>query len=415
MIAYILAGFPSRSEFFILNEILSLTEKGIDIKTMAIRRSAPLHTVPGAAGVGVVYYHAPSAAKAHGYAILTYRRRYWTVLVQLLREAGSAKAGLKALKDLSIAVFFLFSLRKSNVTHIHAHFLSLPTRIAMIMSRIAGIPFSASAHAQDIYTTSREKLTGILRHLKFIVTCTASNKVFLDRMIRGEESAKVIHIYHGIDCRRWEPKSLRKESAADRPIRLLTAARLVEKKGIIYLLRAMRELTKSNYDVHLSIIGDGPLYESFSSYIQAYGLGSRVKLCGSMGQDSLRTYCGESDIFVLPSVVATDGDQDGLPNVLVESLAIGLPVVTTAVSAIPELILHGQTGLIIAERDARGIADAVIRLSTDTLLYNALQLAGRKLVTNRFNIDYSTHRLADLFEIRCISEKNFPTTNNYAI
>jgi glycosyltransferase involved in cell wall biosynthesis len=220
-------------------------------------------------------------------------------------------------------------------------------------------------------------------------------------MIKGEESAKVIHIYHGIDCGHWQQKSLRKESDGDRPIHLLTAARLVEKKGIIYLLRAMRELMKGHYDVRLSIVGDGPLYESFHRYIEAYGLGSRVTLCGAMGQESLRAYYGGADIFILPSVVAADGDRDGLPNVLVEALAVGLPVVATATSAIPELILHEQTGLIIGERDVRGIADAVIRLSTDTLLYNALQVAGRKLVSNRFNIDHSTHRLADLFEIRC--------------
>jgi glycosyltransferase involved in cell wall biosynthesis len=401
MIAYILGEFPSRSEFFILNEIISLRQKGIDIRTMAIRRSAPLHAVPGAAGVGAVFYHPFAVVTAHGYALLRFRRRYLTVLVQLVREAGSARKALKALKDLSIALFFLFRLRGSGLTHIHAHFLSLPTRIALIMSRISGIPFSASAHAQDIYTTSREKLAGILRHLKFIVTCTASNKTFLDNMIKGEESAKVIHIYHGIDCGHWQQKSLRKESDGDRPIHLLTAARLVEKKGIIYLLRAMRELMKGHYDVRLSIVGDGPLYESFHRYIEAYGLGSRVTLCGAMGQESLRAYYGGADIFILPSVVAADGDRDGLPNVLVEALAVGLPVVATATSAIPELILHEQTGLIIGERDVRGIADAVIRLSTDTLLYNALQVAGRKLVSNRFNIDHSTHRLADLFEIRC--------------
>lgn len=401
MIAYILGEFPSRSEFFILNEILSLREKGIGIRTMAIHRSAPLHSVPGASGVGVVYYRRFSIVPAHVYSILAFRRRYFTVLLQLLREAGSARNAGKALKDISIAAFFLFRLRQSGITHIHAHFLSLPTRIAMIMSRISDIPFSASAHAQDIYATSRENLAGILRHLKFIVTCTASNKAFLDNMIKGEESAKVIHIYHGIDCNHWKQKALRWESAAGQPIRLLTAARLVEKKGIIYLLRAMRELTKSNYDVRLSIVGDGPLYETFNSYIQAYGLGSRVTLLGAMGQESLRAYYGDSDIFILPSVVAADGDRDGLPNVLVESLAVGLPVIATATSAIPELILHGQTGLIISERDARDIADAVIRLSTDTLLYNTLQLAGRKLVRDRFNIDHSTHRLADLFEIRC--------------
>jgi glycosyltransferase involved in cell wall biosynthesis len=402
MIAYILGEFPSRSEYFILNEILTLKEKGVDIRTLSIRRAAPLKDVPGAAEAGVTYYE-PFAAVflAHAYVVFSFRSRYFVVLAQLIREAGSFRKVLKALKDFSIAVYFLFRLRGSGVTHIHAHFLSLPTRIAMIISGLTGIPFSASAHAQDIYTTSPAKLAVMLQHLKFIVTCTASNKTYLDNMIKGEESAKVIHIYHGIDCRLWQQKSLREDSARHKPIRLLTAARLVEKKGIIYLLRAMRELTKSNYDVRLSIVGDGPLFETFDSYIQAYGLGARVTLCGAMGQDSLRAFYGESDIFILPSVVAADGDRDGLPNVLVESLAVGLPVIATATSAIPELILHGQTGLIIAERDSVSIADAVIRLSTDTFLYNYLQLSGRKLVRERFNIDHCTHRLADLFEIRC--------------
>ncbi len=401
MIAYILGEFPSRSEYFILNEIITLKQKGINIQPLALKKAAAIKEVQGAETVGVLYYKrfGPLMA-AHLYAIFFARARYFKALLLLLKEASSVKESLKALKDLSISVYFLFKIRGMGVTHIHAHFLSLPARIAMIMSKLSGIPFSASAHAQDIYTTAPERLTRVLWHSKFIVTCTACNKVFLDKLMQEEESGKVVHIYHGINYREWKAKEHRKDEGHSRTIRLLTAARLVEKKGIIYLLRAMRELKQRNYDVRCSIIGSGPLFQSFDSYIQAYDLADRVTLHGAMGQQTLQSFYGESDIFILPSVVASDGDRDGLPNVLVESLAVGLPVIATATSAITELILHGQTGLIVAERDYYGIVDSVILLLKDTSLYNYLQRTGRKLVKDRFDIEHCSTRLADLFELR---------------
>lgn len=401
MIAYILGEFPSRSEYFILNEMLSLQQKGIRIQVLAIRKAAEPHEVKGSEKIDVIY-HKPFFAflAAHIYCLFLARGAWFTTLGNRLRDAGwSLKALLKAGKDFSMAAWFLYKLRDCPPTHIHAHFLSLPARIAGIMSALSGIPFSISGHAQDIYTARTADLQQLLQASKFTITCTAYNKTFLDRQIPACLRNKIVAVYHGLDTRKWGTETMRGPQPGSRAIRILTIGRLVEKKGIIYLLQAIKELKTRNYQVKCSVIGEGPLYDQLDSYIKAHHLTKEVTLLGGLGQDALRPYYQDADLFVLPCIVAANGDRDGIPNVLVESLAMGIPVITTPTSAIPELIIDGQTGILIKEKDSKGIADAVIRLLQTPDFYKRLQVNGRKKVEEEFDLDNSATRLADLFRL----------------
>ena len=401
LIVYILDGFPSDSEYFILNEISELTGKGLDIRIVAMRKSTGVH---GAAarytGNAVLYdrnFFSPGKLIAHIYLLFSAGRKYIKVVSDVAGQWRSSPVSLaKGFARFSTGVYFLFLLRKIPVDHLHAHFISVPADIAMIMSGLSGKGFSCSAHARDIYTADQESLIRKIDRAQFFITCTAYNKRFLERLSRAT-SRKVFHVYHGIDLASWPAKHPDRPEGKPSGVRLLTVSRLVEKKGIIHLLEAVKMLRDLGLGVDCVIIGDGPLRQLFERYRDVNGLHTNIHLHGALPQSEVKSFYRSADIFVLPSMIAADGDRDGLPNVLVEALAVGIPVVTTSISAIPELVIHGLTGILVPDRSPDGIRDAILRLLQDKELYEQIARNGRRKVEEEFSIQASTDRLVEIF------------------
>lgn len=399
-IAYILGQFPSHTEHFIHNEIVELGSRGINIRILALQRG-PAGALPAAAGSGARYrgaFFSFATLAAHAFLASRSGARYFRVLGNALSSGAFRPAPLlKRIRDFSTAVCFLHALRDGPVTHLHAHFASLPTRIAGIMSALSGIPFSCSAHANDIYTTPPAELVKNLAGARFIVTCTAYNKVYLDGVLAAGAPKRVMHVYHGIDLSGWAWQDRPFAFTAGHVLHILTVGRLVEKKGIMYLLEAVRQLRETGRPVRLSVVGEGPCRPRLAAYIAQHGLGPVVQLHGALTQPEVKALYQVADVFVLPCTVTGNGDRDGLPNVLMEALAVGLPVISTAVSAIPELIRDGETGLLIPEKSAAGILDALERLGKDPRLCRELARNGREKLEQAFSIEVSTNQLVGLF------------------
>ncbi len=200
----------------------------------------------------------------------------------------------------------------------------------------------------------------------------------------------------GIDLSRWRFRE--RAPAADGRLRLVSVGRLVEKKGLEYGLRAVRILVDRGIDVHYRILGDGPRRDRLDALVEVLRLGDRVVMPGRHEQGRVRDALDEADVLLAPSVTAADGDEEGIPNVLKEAMASGMPVVATRHAGIPELVQHDVSGLLVAERDEAGLADALAALAKAPERWPAMGGAGRAKVESDYDIDRLNDRLAGLLQ-----------------
>jgi glycosyltransferase involved in cell wall biosynthesis len=282
-------------------------------------------------------------------------------------------------------------LDERDVEHLHAHFAHGATTVAWLAGSITGLPFSFTGHAKDIYAPALNPaglLERKLRAARFAVTCTEANRLHLQPLANG---TPVHRVYHGLSA----DIAGRDSGSTDGPQRILGVGRLVAKKGFDVLVRAAASIP----DAHVAIVGeDGGEEARLRALIRELGLESRVRLLGSMTQAELHAEYERASVFCLPCRVLEDGDRDGIPNVLVEAMACSLPVVTTNVSAIPELVEDGVNGVLVAPDDPEALAAALRDLHGDPARAAALARAGHATVRVSFDGDALARRLARLFE-----------------
>jgi glycosyltransferase involved in cell wall biosynthesis len=331
-------------------------------------------------------------------------------------------------------------LQAKDVRHLHAHFAHGTTTVTWLASMLTKLPFSFTGHAKDIY---RESLNpaGLLRRkmraASFVVTCTGANQEHLRRV---EPTADVHLVYHGLNAdfaallptartspdrvpagataavgsdpvavdtvpaeRAWERAAAAAGTAtlaADPDVSLLrvvAVGRMVPKKGFDVLVEAVAELTTRGVGLELVIAGeDGPDVAEIRRLV-AERCPDAVQFTGPLSQCELLALYRGADVFALACRVDADGDRDGIPNVMVEAMAAGLPVVSTAVSGIPELVRNGENGLLVPPEDPGALASALLRLATDVPLRDRLAAAGRETVAERFDGDVLARRMAGLF------------------
>jgi glycosyltransferase involved in cell wall biosynthesis len=288
-------------------------------------------------------------------------------------------------------------LETGQTCHVHAHFAVSQTEAALALAQLLDCGFSFTAHARDIYATPNA-LDQKLRAARFVVTCTEHNAVHLSRLCPGLPPGRLHVIRHGVPS----PPGLRPPGARPRPSPsspplLLSAGRLIPKKGFEVLVDACALLRERGVSFECRIAGAGPLYRGLERRIARAGLRAHVRLLGWQdGAEMARLY-GAACAFALASRVVNGGDRDGLPNVLVEALSLGLAVASTRVSAIPELVQDGVTGLLVEPDDPVSLAGALERLLADPELRERLGEAGRRLVAARFDLEANTRLLAGLF------------------
>jgi glycosyltransferase involved in cell wall biosynthesis len=392
-IGYLLKRFPRLSETFILHEMLALERRGVDLHVYSILdpEEQLVHADVERLQTKVEYLPSGSRAalrlvRAHVHVLGAAPGRYLRALLSAV-----ARRRRTALKHFVRAGWLADRLVRARVGHLHAHFAHGPTSIAHFAAMMTGLPFSFTAHAKDIYTSPPELLAQKMRAARFVVTCTDYNARHLSTLAQGD-AARIHRIYHGIDLCKFCPDE-NEEPAGPRAATLLAVGRLVPKKGLEFLVEAVRLLRAEGRRVHLRIVGSGPERAALERRIEAAGLSGAVELLGARPHEELPRLYREATACVLPCVITDDGDRDGIPNVLVEAMRMGVPVVSTAISGIPELVRDGETGLLVPPRDAAALAQAIERLLDDADLRRRLVANGAARVRTEFDLDRNAERL----------------------
>jgi glycosyltransferase involved in cell wall biosynthesis len=413
LLGMILKGYPRISETFISNEILLLENRGFPIHLFSMRRPRENFTHKSVSRIraGVDYlpetllrplprlmYHncllAAQKPQAYAGALKIAAKRF-------LRTRKSAT--LKHLLQAGYLVHHLFPGRK--ITHLHAHFAHSPASVAMFASMLSGLPFSFTAHAKDIYTSESRQLRDKLMGARFAVTCTEYNRRYLELLL-NDERTPIHRVYHGIDTALFS--FCRDDfSITEKPYRILTVARLIAKKGLPTVYRALKILREKGIVFEHTLIGDGEDRAKVLSIIKDLDLNPHTRWLGTQPHDVVLKHYKQAHLFVLGCEVAADGDRDGIPNVLLESMATGVPVVATHISAIPELVETEKTGLLVAPGQPRQLAQAMLRMLTDTELRSRVIPAARQRVLQDFDNKVLIKQLADIYKSEISAFKNF--------
>lgn len=406
-IGYVLKRFPRLSETFILNEILELERQGVHVEVFSLlkppeepqhdllaRLKAPIYYLPSARTLELLEVREADGQGTSEKASILKLLGDEAVLPELM-PGKSAEDRVALLLRASIIALLALS---RGLSHLHGHFGSDAATAALLAGRLARLPFSYTAHARDIYHTYIDPETDDrMRRLKmaeaaFVVTVSDFNKAHL-RSVAEADSARIERLYNGIDLSRFSFSGIEQRD----PREVLAVGRLIEKKGYFDLIEAARLLVARGVDFRLSIVGDGPLRGEIERRIETHGLKDRVKLLGIMPQVDVVDRMRRAGCFALPCMVAKSGDRDGLPTVLLEAQAIGLPVISTSVAGIPEIITDGVDGLLVPPETPAALADAIERLLGSAALRTSLALAGRQKAESHFSLSTNVDRLRRLF------------------
>lgn len=425
-VAYVMNGYPRLSETFITHEIYQLENMGLPLRLFSVKREREdkVHPVVGRIRSPLTYL--PDVSTLSGTTLLRWLKRNLPVLgrdnaavlrrhpLRYVRTLASALAMSwryrpregSPLRSLRLRKVFIKEflqaggiaaslLRSGDVGHLHGHFCHGVATITWFISQLTGIPFSFTAHAKDIYQADLnpgDLLERKLSAASFVATCTCANATVL--RARHQRPEEVHAIYHGLDTAYFAPVP---SDVPHTPI-ILSVGRFVQKKGFDHLVEACSQLKRDGVKFHCVIVGErGDAYETICRLIEQRGLSDSVHVRGAVTQDELREMYRMARVFVLPCQVTADGDRDGFPNVLAEAMAMGVPIVTTPISGIPEMVDDGVHGLLVESGDSAALAVALKRVLSDGDLHARLSRGGRQRICERFDSSRTTLALRDLF------------------
>ena len=396
-VAYLLKRFPRLSETFVLNEILEVQRLGLDVIVYALEDPRENLVDPQAERLrpAVTYLHQPGRGWRSWRRLLTgaaaqavsQPRGAFRLVWALLATHRSLPSMRHAVESLWLAR----DLRRRGAGHLHGHFAHSPAAVAYMVHLASGLPFSFTAHAKDLYTTLPRNLRIRAQAARFVITCTDFNRRYLEGLLDGSRHAPIHVLYHGTDLRRFSPSGRHPE-----PGLVMSVGRLVPKKGFDYLIQALSRLDQGLTPIRCEIFGGGGLRDSLVDQINATGLAGSVRLRGARLLEEVIASYRTAAVFALAPVVMEDGDRDGIPNALVEAMASEVPVVSTRISGIPELIEDGVDGLLVEPRNSDALSAAIKRLLDDPALAARLARAGRQKVERQFDITVNCTRLVAL-------------------
>jgi glycosyltransferase involved in cell wall biosynthesis len=388
--------YPKLSETFILEEILGLERMGLSLRLYSLAPATDAVAHPAVTGVRAPLVQVPALGRAvlSGFASRHARLLFGAPLRYLGALGGALARGRAGLHDFVRAGWLAGQLREDGVEHLHTHFISIPADVAELCARLAALPYSISAHAKDIYLSDPADLRRKLHSARFTVSCTDFNC----RTLLGIAPQAPVHrMYHGIDHTLFHPKHRRAPQAV--PL-ILSVGRLREKKGLDTLIDACALLRQRGQAFVCEIVGYGEEQARLQHHIDRLGLAGQVRLVGKLAREQVIDRYARAAIYVQPSRIAADGDRDGIPNVLLEAMAMGLPVVASRISGIPELVADRHNGLLVEPDMPEALADAIARLLTEPALCNGLGCRARKTVTESFDNDINLRLLCALLDGR---------------
>lgn len=394
-VAFVVKGYPRLSETFVAQEIHGLEQRGIDIALYSLRHPTDKTTHPLIQEIRAPVDYLPEYLHDQPGLVLgawmRQRRRpgYPAARAAWLRDLARDRTRNRVRRFGQALV--LADRLPAQVTHLHAHFIHTPASVARYAAMILGLPWTASAHARDIWTSPDWELSEKLADCRWAVTCTRIGRDHLASLSPRPDS---VHLaYHGLDLSRFPSPDSPK--TVDGLLQILSVCRLVEKKGVDDLIDALALLPKS-IDWRLTHIGGGPLKEAMAARAASLRISDRIEWRGAQAQGAVLAAYRAADLFVLASRIAGDGDRDGLPNVLMEAQSQAVACVATAVSAIPELI-EPDTGLLVPPADPAALAAAIQALAEDPARRRALGEAGQRRVRGQFSAEGGLDWLADRF------------------
>lgn len=395
-VLYVVSRFPQVSLTFTTHEMAGVAAEGVEVFVAPVWRTLPdqqPHDMDKPFLEKTVRVNLRSA------------RTWATILGTLLRHPGILWLVLTLLPGHLKSIYLPFKLlaavpkgiclgqwcAENGIDHIHAHFMTSPTTVALIASAISGVPYSYTAHAFDITSRHPRSVNGSIprkaRRAGLGITISQYNRRYMQERWLEIRRARLQVVYNGIDTDKFAPpdEPPLQERPADQPWRIVSVSRLEEKKGFDVLIRAVAELRARGLNVCLDIYGDGEQRCVLQGLIDALGQGEHITLHGVISQEALAEKVREADLFALASVPLAWGDVDGLPTVLIEALAAQLPTVSTQVTGIPEIILDHETGLCVPPRDVKALADALQWLIEHPAEAREMGRRGRQLVLERFD------------------------------
>ena len=396
-IAYLLDVFPVLSETFIVREIYALRKLGKSVCVFAVarRQSSVVHS-ESAALVEHVRFLAEARLSQRKLSLIPLHLKY-----MVRRPLGYVRALVQTIgRSRRVLQCFVWApayadlLRAEGVEHIHAHFVLHGCLHAMFISLLTGIPYSVTVHAHDIFNAKYAELRAEkLKRSAFIAAISKFNKSFLEEHYPDLQGEKIRIVHCGIDVERIGTRPMHRDSG---PMKLLAVGRLVEMKGFAYLVEACALLkARCAAEFLVEIIGDGDQRASLEAAIEAHGLQGTVVLLGPRDQDFVHAALLTADAFVLPCVREANGMMDGIPVALMEAMANGVPVVSTRVSGVPELIVDG--GYLVESQNVEALTDALQRLlDMSTVERRELGARGKAIIAQDFNIEREAGRLASL-------------------
>jgi len=389
-VAYVLKWYPRLTETFILNEILAheAADEGVSIFALSTPKESHFQDLLSRVRAPVTYLPEQTSTGDELWAALHNAKQMFEHKWSALFDSPPASMHLVV-----PAIALAREVRSGAITHLHAHFARDATAVARLAAKLTHIGYSFTAHAKDIFheTVKADDLKEKTSDATAVITVSDFNVRYL-RSHFGVSSQRIHRINYGLDLKRFpyvSPESRRPTVVA--------VGRLVEKKGFCVLIDACARLAQNGCEFNCQIIGGGVLEHSLRSQIARLGVQDRVALLGPLSQHEVIQYVQKASILAAPCVVAPDGDRDGLPNVLIEAMALGTPCIATNVGGLPELVIHEKTGLMVEPFDVDGLALAIERLLKERALRIDLAIAARRLVESDFNIVENAARLRDVF------------------
>ncbi|MGQ9661286.1 MAG: glycosyltransferase family 4 protein [Kiritimatiellia bacterium] len=394
-IAYVVAEFPSLTETFILRELNALVSLQTELTVFALRRSAsPICHEDARAFSDRTFYPPPVLAPNTWRPVLRLMFGATLRFLALCRISLPCCPGpitfLKSVRHFVTALHFAEECRSRGVEHVHAHFAHLTCDVARVIAELCRVSWSASVHAWDIYVQRPKQIRMRLADADFVLCCTEHAR----RLVRQwlpEKTAEIHLVRHGLPLDSFRPTD------TSRTPFVVAVGRLVPKKGFPHLIEACFILNQRKVSFHCSIAGDGPLRSALLSQIERRGLSHLVRLEGSLPQEAVRRLLASAAVFVAPSIVADNGDRDGLPNALLEAFALETPVIVTDASAAAEVVRDGWNGFVVPAGNPEALAEKIEAVLHDPNLRARMGRAGREVIRREFNAAHTGTQLLDLF------------------
>ena len=391
-VAYLFERFPSFGQTFAYREVVELERQGTKVHVFSIRR--PI-------GEPEQDWDASLVARVH---YLSEEKPLVAEVDRLLKTKAVPDQARAAVKEwgrqsdflrLYQAIHVGMRLREKGLRHIHAHFAGMAARTAFWINEFFGVPYSFTAHANDIFAPRdfAISLPKLIEGAAAVITVSDYAVRYLQE--RFPQSAEKIHrVYNGVELSRFSPTDF-----ASVPPAIVSVGRLIEKKGFSDLIRACALLHSRSRAFRCSIIGEGPLEESLREQIVTAGLEQFVELAGPKTQAEIASSLAHATLFALPCTRDADGGMDNLPTVIMEAMAAGLPVISTPLAGVPEMVDDGVNGMLVRERDPAALAAAIEGLLDDPSRARQLGERGRQISQEKFSIETSVRQLREHFAL----------------